>query len=423
MRKINKKDIVKALLVLTLVAGIGMAYGSIGRFEPTHMIVQPVFCGSCHPEEVSELSQTTHLGKFAHQINGYIADSQVNGVASTQSTNARAISGACTLCHNYWDNMEWYGVSNFTLSPYDNITDNATMASAMTDIYGNSVSPYGLGSTTEWLMSFDYNTSTCVNSAALGYNTCIVKLSSMPWNQGLDTYQYTDSNNVTHYRLDYIWSALSAVSPGPVAFQMRDNVTGYYTSCGTGNAEHAMCHLGASAVAESFADDKTTVQNFTVSTKSGPKTYSGNGIFFSHEMAFTTAQYAAKPVKICGACHVLKLPPMQWGGEPWSESDIQYAQNSSYTNASLGPNDDPFGFRPTYNSLIKVVGGNLTYEDDKQPPLFDSRPVMFKTADWAHANVPCIRCHEHAGINGNTVTSTSGSNMTDPATGNQVSTE
>jgi hypothetical protein len=291
------------------------------------------------------------------------------GITQTDIPAARVISGACTMCHNYWENFKWFGVTNYSLNVVE--LDNPTPPK---DIYGNYVSPYGLASTKSYVME-----------ATQDGNGKIVS----PWTAGLDTYQYTDVNDTVHTRLDYVWSNLSAVSPGPVLF----NDTSVPSGCGT--AEEGLCHGAVDAVALSFEDLKPDFPEFPNGTN---VTSAGAGVFFTHEMAFTTAQYAAKPVKICGACHVFKLPPMQWGGEPWAITDVKYASaNGALGQAAVVSSDvdNPFGFRPSYNDLT----GEVSFNNLDGQELF----VRFRTPDWAHANVPCIRCHVHAGISGETV--------------------
>jgi hypothetical protein len=405
MRKINKMDVARLVLVLALVAGIGLAFGSVGRFIPTHKIVQPVYCGSCHPEEVQELSATTHLGKFTEEVSSFTraADNGTGGTATASAyPNARIISGACVMCHNYWDNFKWYGVRNFDLQAYDGDVPDIGTLPTPTDVYGNPVSPYGLGSTKQYYMNV-----TGIGAAGL---------TAEPWKAGLNNYSYTDSSG-THSRLDYVWSKLSSVSPGPVGFVKINATTGAKSSCGGGTVEHGMCHIAASAVALAYTDQKYEVSDYPDTNASGSNPNgqfagkSGKGIFFTHEMAFTTAQYAAKPVKICGACHVMKLPPMQWGGEPWAISDVKIASGQSDIpdmRAAIDANTDPFGFRPTYNGLVGTAGEGMVKEKaDSESrgkvPGESNFAVAFRTPDWAHANVPCIRCHAHAGINGETV--------------------
>lgn len=395
MRKINKMDVLRLVLVLALVAGIGLAFGAVGRFVPTHKIVQPVYCGSCHPEQVKELSDTTHLGKFTNNV---MTKTKNLGATASARTNARAISGGCVMCHNFWENMKWYGVQNFDFRSYDSDDPSLTdiHLNPPTDIYGNAVSPYGLGSTEQYVMNISLYNSTA-------------DVSAEPWLAGLDNYSYTNiisGSTVNHTRLDYVWSQLSAVSPGPVGF-IKTDANGVKKSCGGGTVEHGMCHIAASAVALAYTDKKPEVSDYPNTNATSPATYyTGKGVFFTHEMAFTTAQYAAKPVKICGACHIMKLPPMQWGGEPWAVIDIKAASaNNGTVPAGL---DDPFDFRPTYNDLVGTAGTGMQYEENYKESVGESLapknfPVAFRTPDWAHANVPCIRCHAHAGINGETV--------------------
>ncbi len=412
MRKINKMDVLRLVLVLALVAGIGLAFGSVGRFVPTHKIVQPVYCGSCHPEQVVELSETTHLGKFSEEVYAFTKIANGGKVTASAYPNARIISGACVMCHNYWENMKWYGVRNFNFEEYDGDIPFIGDLPAATDIYGNEVSPYGLGSTKQYAMNI----------------SDIEGITSEPWVAGLDVYKYADPKG-SHTRLDYVWSRLSAVSPGPVGFVKYNYSTNKGGSCGGGTVEHGMCHIAASSVALAYTDQKYEVSdypnnitgsngNITTpfgSTQTGQFAGRGGaGVFFTHEMAFTTAQYAAKPVKICGACHIMKLPPMQWGGEPWSVSDIKVVSASGGLNTTdidgiIAGNVDPFGFRPEYNGLTGTAGKNMSMKENyiestgSVEPSSKNFQVAFRTPDWAHANVPCIRCHAHAGINGETV--------------------
>lgn len=426
--KMNMRLGAKALIAIMLIGAIMFAAPSVGRFIPTHKIVQPVYCGSCHPEQVQELSATTHLGKFTEEVvsftemySGNSSQGATKAVKPDAYSNARAISGGCVMCHNYWENFKWYGVVNFDMGVYDN---GDLIQPPPTDIYGNPVSPYGLGSTKQYYMKVSELKGTAPGASGL---------STEPWKAGLDVYQYVDINGSRHSRLDYVWSRLSAVSPGPVTWGRVNTTTGAASGCGGGTVEHGMCHMAASSVALAYVDQKyevsdypnlitgsggniTTPLNATQTTNLGKAMgRSGKGIFFTHEMAFTTAQYAAKPVKICGACHVMKLPPMQWGGEPWSISDMKVATaaggSSDNMKAAIAGNDDPFGFRPDYNGLTAFAGENmnveaLTRETGGNAPNTADFPVAFRTADWAHANVPCVRCHVHAGINGETVSNT-----------------
>lgn len=374
----------KALVAIAVIAAILFAAPSIGRFVPTHKIVQPVYCGSCHPEQVEELNETTHLAGFALDI-----EEAIEARGETIEA-ARAISGGCTMCHNYWDNFKWWGVKNFAVDTVeiDDPSITETGIQMPTDIYGNAVSPYGLGSTESYVMNISIT-----RNASLWYEA------TEPWTAGLDVYQFTDAGG-KHTRLDYVWSKLSSLSPGPVGVRYV-GAAGFAKSCGT--AEKGLCHSAVDAVALSSLDKK---KEFPEWPNASNKTFTGAGTFFQHEMAFTTAQYAAKPVKICGACHVFKLPPMKWGGEPWAIDDV-YTFSQNYAAAgghqaapgSLDPTD-PFGFRPTYNDLT----GEASVFDD-HGKWFD---VKFRTPDWAHANVPCIRCHVHAGINEKLVSANEG---------------
>lgn len=403
----------KAMVALAIFASIFLVAPTIGRFTPTHLIIQEVYCGSCHPEQVSELgSSGAHLAHFASQVNSTYT-TLTNGTTLPQ---ALAISDGCTMCHNYWDNMEWFGVNNFSV-----VQTETTFPTAVTDIYGNKVSPYGLSSTVAFNFSIGGKKGTPSSGLA---NTGVE-----PWAAGLGVYQYTNDTGVVKSRLDYVWSNLSSISPGPAFFSSSGGTQS--GSCGT--AEKGLCHIAASSVAESEfgarpeypnqADNGTNVNGGT-GTITGQGATHGSGVFFRHEMAFTTAQYAAKPVKLCGACHVFKLPPMSWGGEPWSAAVITAASNdptfivnsqngtlpildaTTLQNARSGASNDygqwvslsgdPFGFTPLYPTVggVFLTGGTAA----------KNFTVLYKTPDWAHANVPCIRCHAHAGVNGVSVT-------------------
>lgn len=428
MRKINRMDIIRMMLVLTLVAGAGLALGAVGRFTPTHKIVEAVNCISCHPEEAAELTATTHLQHFAAEVDAKFE--AVNG--GFQMDDAEAITGGCTMCHNYWDNMKWFGVNyeDISLIEHDNpdllydcepATGTASggkipqyigcdgRVDTPKDIYGNTVSNYGLGSTNAWLL----------------------KIGEVePWMPGIDTYAFTHAgpdgipvtlDDQNWKRIDYVWSALSALSPGPVAFQEVDpGVDTIYGTAddtiiaGCGTAEKGLCHIAKEAVGLAAAAKKG---EFSELEQAGPDGMLGTaddtdlynnhgaGVFFQHEMAYTTAQYAAKPVKLCGACHVFKLPPMVWGGEAWASMDIKSASIIAAGGVEGAPAftdatnlySDPFGFRPAYD-LTGEYHGKYTRANE----YFD---IRYKTPDWAHQNVPCIRCHSHAGVTGETVSS------------------
>ena len=373
----------KAMVAVAIISAVFLVAPTIGRFTPTHFIIQDVYCGSCHPEQVSELgSSGAHLAHFASQVNSTYT-TLTNGTSSLSA--AMAITDGCTMCHNYWDNMEWFGVNNFNLSPV-----MFTNPAPITDIYGNAISPYGLSSTT----GFVFSIGGPKNSANAGLANTGVE----PWDAGLGVYQYTNATGVTKTRVDYIWSALSAISPGPAFFNSTGGNASAQGGCGT--AEKGLCHIAQNSVAIAEFGARPEFPN-NGSNGTAPIKTSGSGVFFRHEMAFTTAQYAAKPVKLCGACHVFKLPPMVWGGEPWSAKVVQLASLNNGTILDNGrlpqtmPNGDPgdpFGFTPLY----PVAGSiNISYTGHNQ-----TFNIAYKAPDWAHANVPCIRCHTHAGVNG-----------------------
>lgn len=387
----------KALVAIAVISAILFAAPTIGRFVPTHKIVEPVFCVSCHPEEGAELTATTHLPHFTKAVQDITTEFGTIAKPSTIS-EAEAITGGCTMCHNYWENFKWFGVTNHAIVDVE--IDNPD---PVTDIYGNDVSPYGLASTE----SFSWRIQEQPDATKWGPDKITGGVE--PWAAGIDTYQYTDVNGVTHTRLDYVWSELSSLSPGPVVFEVLEEDGTVAEGCGT--AEKGLCHAAEQAVALAavnkkleFPDQKNVGNGIdgdvfavgadadgdgVVEAGEGP---SGNGVFFTHEMAYTTAQYAAKPVKLCGACHVFKLPPMTWGGEPWAGADIRDWSDNSALDGSV-PSTDPFGFTPTYDQsgFVSFVRSGKTFD------------VMYRTPDWAHQIVPCMRCHVHAGINGESV--------------------
>lgn len=117
MRKVNRRDILKIVLILAMVAGTGLSMAAIGRFTPTHAIVEPVYCGACHPDQVIELNKTTHLPHFANAVYGQANDRLAGGSEESTITKAEAISGGCMMCHNSWDNRKKFFVTGYKLSP------------------------------------------------------------------------------------------------------------------------------------------------------------------------------------------------------------------------------------------------------------------------------------------------------------------
>jgi len=386
----------KAMIAIAIIGSVLFAAPTIGRFMPTHKIVEPVYCGSCHPEQAEELAATTHLPHFAKAVQDITTE---YGATPKTISEAEATTGGCTMCHNYWDNFKWFGVTNLAIVPVE--VDNPE---TITDIYGNTVSPYGLGSTQTFSLQYQEQ-AVPLSVKPDGHDGGVE-----PWKAGIDTYEYTDANGVKHSRLDYVWSALSVLSPGPVVFELKGTDGNVAEGCGT--AEKGLCHAAEQAVAMAAVNmklefpDQANAGNaagavyqgdtdtYIVADKDGDgvadagESVGGQGVFFGHEMAFTTAQYAAKPVKLCGACHVFKLPAMKWGGEPWMGDDIKAA-------SGIAVSGDPFGFDPTYDmtGFTDFVRSGKTFD------------ITYRSPDWAHQIVPCMRCHVHAGINGEAVSS------------------
>lgn len=378
MRKISRSDVLKLVLVLAFVGAIGASLGAVGRFTPTHAIVEPVYCGACHTDQVRELNATTHLPHFASAVFDNAKKASAGGDYAAELTTAEAVSGGCMMCHNTWNNRERLYVAGYNLTQNGTTKDFKLAYNDMTFDPAGLVTRYnvavsatlpqyirlgtavgtitvtvqdpgtsGLVAGSKLIVASDYNLNGTTgidliagtNTSALSTGTGTVKI----------TYKVTTAGTATvSYKT--LWGDLSAVSPATGFFQ--DDITNK-PSCA--NLEKGSCHVIEEAVG--FAAANVMPENVGA-------VGSGNGIYFQHDMAYTSAEYAAKQVKLCGACHTQKLPPMTPDGEPIR------------LNAGALP------------QVIRLSHGNVTFETN----------VSATSNDWAHRQVQCVRCHGHAGI-------------------------
>lgn len=387
MRKINRTDVLKMVLVLAFVGAIGVSMGAIGRFTPTHAIAEPVFCGSCHPDQIRELNATTHLPHFSSAIYEG-AEAIAAGNPAAEVTKAEAVSGGCMMCHNTWANKDKIFLQGYELVPDPNGNLNGQYQVKINDInfkpttdavqYNIAVSLNGssnqqiirLGTNVNTIKVYvqdpgastlltagqqltvttDYTLLGTTGVTLLGTSANITDINASN-NAGSVRITYKVLNGVTE-SLKVVWGDMSAKSPAAGAF--FNDVTGK-DSCG--NPEKAICHAAEVAIGKNVMNQMAENQVGA----SGAQLGSGSGIYYQHEMAYTSAEYAAKQVKFCGVCHVNKLPPMDADGEPIAQTLA--AENVVYTK----------------------TGFNLTN-------------VTITPPDWAHRQVQCVRCHGHAGI-------------------------
>lgn len=391
MRKINRTDVLKMVLVLAFVGAIGVSMGAIGRFTPTHAIVEPVFCGSCHPDQIRELNATTHLPHFASGL--YEESEAIVAGSAAEVTKAEAVSGACMMCHSAWANREKLYVSGYYNQPdgvsgetrfgfndvvfagTDNVgtqfdvainisagnqvvrlgtqsasgTNYGSVKVVVQDVGGSSLT---VGDVFNNVTDFVANGTDSIEFLSAGTNTSALSgLGSVKI-----TYKVSASQPVT--RLDVVWGDLSALSPLDGAFfNDQQYMPASATKASCGNPEKGMCHAVEVAISKNIAN---MMQENHLGTN-GKQFGSGNGVFYRHEMAYTSAEYAAKQVKFCGVCHINKLPPMDAAGEPIASAV------------------------PAENLVYAKTGFNLDN-------------VTIIPNEWAHKQVQCIRCHSHAGI-------------------------
>lgn len=388
MRKINRTDVLKLVLVLAFVAAIGVSMGAIGRFTPTHAIVEPVYCGACHTDQVRELNATTHLPHFAGAILEEAEAIEAGGKKVV--TQAEAISGGCMMCHNTWANRDKIWLQGYEI--IDGSNDNGQYKLKINDINfkpttdavqydvavalkGSPAKQYvrlGTNVNTIKVLVQDPGTSNVSIGTQLNLTAGEYSLNGTTGIDLLDVGSVTPLNGTGSLRITYkvgvsngatvtlkhAWGELSARSPNAGSFW--NDVEGKDTC---GNSEKGVCHAVEVAVGKNLKNQMAENQvGVDPLTGNAIQLGSGNGIFFQHEMAYTSAEYAAKQVKFCGVCHFNKLPPMTAEGEP-------IRQDLANDQVVLYPK---YGLNTTNVTTI--------------------------SADWAHKQVQCIRCHSHAGI-------------------------
>lgn len=471
MRKINRQDVVRVFFVLVLVAGIALASNSVGRFSPSHKIVQPVYCAACHPEQFEEIAETTHLESFAGNV---MRAKSAYGIGEDKLSNRTAISIGCTMCHNTWDNREEMGLGDFyvkkdpdtglilaknaeiipwaygitdankTYTPSEssrkgnititltNETDsvagdiNAAVKVTVENWHGltgdtsgtfdalgvgnitfntSSVAPVGVTVTDSMTFPIygDYFnveiTNNGLNNLKVDVASIFGKADFKSTAKDLFTVTVaagkkvnTDDKNIkagmstglpyslhttfvyNYTRYDKVWGTLSANSPNPGIYMstygrpyFRPDVAGadtnytynsaekFQRAVSCGSTERGGCHAGVlTAVGAAGALGKLPDAPGKAFLAGG----GGSGIYFKHEMAYTTDTYADKSVKLCVVCHVNKAPPMDDAGKP------------------LG------------------VEKTLDYEGE----YYNITAEWNAPTSWAHQQVACIRCHSHAGI-------------------------
>lgn len=327
----NRRKICFLLTILVILLGteLALAAPDTGRFSPSHTIVKPVYCGTCHPEQVIELGKTTHLAEFSKAVYNTAKKTLSN---DEEFTEEQAIAGACMMCHGAWNNRDSIYIAGYDLSQqankeyrltYNDITSSREGIITMYDIPVNDLAATRLGSNVIVL-------KVAVQSGDLPYDSVLINnmdyiingttgIDPLPSNNisilknsnGSIKITYKVVNQVTSYK--QIWADLSAISPS--TGYVYSDIEGKNTC---GNLETGSCHFISSAVAYALAD---------------------NTPLFQHDMAYTSTEYTAKQVKLCGVCHTQKLPPMTADGEP-----------------------------------------------------------ITARSEWAHSGVQCIRCHAHAGI-------------------------
>lgn len=388
MRKINRSDVLRIVLLLAFVSAIGASLGSIGRFTPTHAIVEPVYCGACHTDQIAELNATTHLPHFAGAIYEEAESIEAGGAATV--TQAEAISGGCMMCHNTWNNRDKIYVNGYSLTTAETVAGTqtkltmngigftpASTAATMYDVAVTSATQYiRLGTSVNTIKVYvqDPGTSGLAVGLALAnvtdytFNTTGITLSgagnatllndSDPDASLKITYKVGTTGAVKSYK--EVWGELSALSPQPGAF-WDDTAKTSTDTASCGNVEKGLCHAVEISVGK---NTKNQMQENNLGT-GGASSGSGNGIYFQHEMAYTSAEYAAKQVKLCGVCHVNKLPPMDANGEPIRQT---------------------------------LANGQVVIRVSHGTELINTTDLTTTSSDWAHKQVQCIRCHSHAGI-------------------------
>ena len=117
----KSRKLAKITIAILIVASVGLAMASIGRFTPTHAIAEPVYCGACHTDQMAELNSTTHLAHFSQAI--YDVAEQVGAGGTLEMTTAEAVSGACMMCHTTWNSRSMVYVNGYSLAT--NVNDSS----------------------------------------------------------------------------------------------------------------------------------------------------------------------------------------------------------------------------------------------------------------------------------------------------------
>lgn len=380
----DKKMLATFVAIFLLLVGVGYAT-SIGRFSPTHKIVEPVYCGACHTDQIAELNATTHLPHFAGAIYEEAESIEAGGAATV--TQAEAISGGCMMCHNTWNNRDKIYVNGYSLTTAETVAGTQTKlsyndvgfnpdpvkgkAGTMYDVpillngtgmqvirLGTSVTgvkvvvqdPGTSGVTAGRTITNTSTTSSVILDGSADANLMLLN------GTGSVKITYTVNGAVVSFKT--MWGELSALSPQQGVFY-EDSAAAITGTASCGNVEKGMCHAVEIAVGK---NTKNMMQENNLGT-GGASSGSGTGVFFQHEMGYTSADYQAKQVKLCGVCHVNKLPPMDANGEP------------------LGLMIDG----------VKVIRSSHGTE-------ILNTTISVTSSDWAHKKVSCISCHAHAGI-------------------------
>jgi len=373
----KSRKLAKITIAILIVASVGLAMASIGRFTPTHAIAEPVYCGACHTDQMAELNDTTHLAHFSQAI--YDVAEQVGAGGTTEMTTAEAVSGACMMCHTTWNSRDMIYVNGYNLATNvndssGNVTDNyrltfndivlsKTNSSVMYDVFVNTTAGdqfvrLGTNISVTKVYVQDAGTSgytTGATIAASNYTTNSTGITLLQAGSAITALNNNGSVRIAYKlnssevrSLKEMWGELSALSPTKGVFY--DDKAGK-DSCG--NSEKGVCHAVEYTLGLNM-NNKIAENNLGVS---------GSGVFFQHDMAYTSAEYGAKQVKLCGVCHFNKLPPMTADGEP----------------IRVDVTDTTKIYRESHGAVFET---NIT----------------LISSDWAHKQVQCIRCHSHAGI-------------------------
>ncbi|MCE8425905.1 MAG: hypothetical protein J5U17_09030 [Candidatus Methanoperedens sp.] len=331
------KENIANIAKLLIVAGAALS------FIPIHTIVDPIYCGACHPEQMDEMN-TTHLAHFSHDI--YETAEKIANPSTANLTKEEADSYACLMCHETWYIREKVYVNGYTLSPI--VSGSGTYRLTFNDIVipgTNMSTQYDLPVTADRFSTQFIRLGTAItnptvtvqNPGTSGLTTGIKLIRDIDYttnstgvildgssSQVSALYNGNGSLKITYILTSIevrsfknIWGELSALSPIQGVFY--DDKIGRDTC---EKSEMGLCHAASTALAMNMA---------------------GGGIYFTHEIASTSTEYTPKQVKMCAVCHFNMLPPMTEEGE--------------------------------------LIPGNIS----QMEPM------------WAHKQIQCIMCHSYAG--------------------------